>query len=238
MSPTSLTIATRFAGPPRSGNGGYTAGLVAEHVSPGRPVAVTLRRPPPLDVALNLVTDGALTRLLDGESMVAEASESAFSGEPVEAVDLAVAREAESSYRGLVRHPFPTCFACGPERDDGLRLAPGLIAPGRTACVWVPDRSLSTDEGDEVAAAPFAWAAMDCPGGWVSDLDNRPLVLGKMTAVCDEPPIIGQPHVIVAAMVSEEGRKTFTASTLYDDDGRILGRAEHTWIAIDPAAFS
>jgi hypothetical protein len=238
MSQTSFTIAARFAGPPRSGNGGYTAGLVAEHVSPGQPVTVTLRRPPPLEVALLLARDGLTTRLLDGDAVVAEASEAAFSGDPVEAVAVEVAREAQASYRGFVEHPFPTCFACGPARDDGLRLAPGPVAPGRTACVWVPDASLVAEEGAEVAAVRFAWAAMDCPGGWVSDLDARPLVLGRMTAVCDEAPIIGRAHVVVAALVSEEGRKTFTASTLYDDDGRVLGRAEHTWIAIDPATFS
>ncbi len=237
MSPTSLTIAARFAGPPQSGNGGYTAGLVAEHVSADQPVAVTLRRPPPLDVELRFVRDGTTAQLLHGDDVVAEASGAEFSGEPVEAVDLTVAREAQASYQGLVGHPFPTCFACGPARDDGLRLAPGLIAPGRTACVWVPDESLAAANA-EVAATRFAWAAMDCPGGWVSDLDDRPLVLGRMTAICDEPPIIGRSHVIVAALVAEEGRKTLTASTLYDDDGRVLGRAEHTWIAIDPARFT
>ena len=238
MNPTSLTVAARFAGPPRSGNGGYTAGLVAEHVSPGQPVTVTLRRPPPLDTNLRLVRDGPTTKLLDADEVVAEASEDAFSGDPVETVDVTVAREAEAAYQGLVDHPFPNCFACGPARDDGLRLAPGMISPGRTACVWVPDASLAATEEADLAAVRFAWAAMDCPGGWTSDLDARPLVLGRMTAVCAEPPIIGRPHVIVAALVGEDGRKTFTASTLYDDDGRVLGRAEHTWIAIDPTAFS
>jgi hypothetical protein len=34
-----------------------------------------------------------------------------------------------------------------------------------------------------------------------------------------------------------EGRKTFTASTLHDADGRIVGRAEHVWVAVDPALF-
>jgi hypothetical protein len=35
-----------------------------------------------------------------------------------------------------------------------------------------------------------------------------------------------------------EGRKTFTASTLLDPDGRIVGRAEHVWVAVDPALFN
>jgi hypothetical protein len=38
--------------------------------------------------------------------------------------------------------------------------------------------------------------------------------------------------------LGESGRKTFTATTLYDSDGRILARARHTWIAVDPALFN
>ena len=83
----------------------------------------------------------------------------------------------------------------------------------------------------------FAWAALDCPGGWTSDVDARPVVLGRMTALCDEPPLIGQPHVVVGRLIAQEGRKTVTATTFYDNDGRVLGRAEHTWIAVDPATF-
>ena len=54
---TDLTVPRRFCGPPGSGNGGYTAGLLAERVqggtahavshAPGCPaVEVTLRQPP------------------------------------------------------------------------------------------------------------------------------------------------------------------------------------------------
>ncbi|MEU8226056.1 hypothetical protein [Kribbella sp. NPDC048915] len=39
-----------------------------------------------------------------------------------------------------------------------------------------------------------------------------------------------------------DGRKTFTASTLYDADadadGRVLARAKHTWIMVVPALFN
>ena len=38
--------------------------------------------------------------------------------------------------------------------------------------------------------------------------------------------------------LGEDGRKTFTASTLYDADGRVLARARHTWITVDPALFN
>lgn len=228
-------------GPPGSGNGGYTAGRLASHVGDGDggiPVSVTLRQPPPLDVSMR-VEHTDQTRLLLAGSIIAQANPGKLRGEPVEPVEMAVAAEAESTYRGRLDHPFPTCFTCGTGRQSGdaLRLMPGLFAPGRTACVWVPDSSLAAAANSDVAATEFAWAALDCPGGWTSDLDVRPLVLGQMTALCDEPPLIGQPHVIVGQLLAEEGRKTFTATTLYDDDGRVLGRAEHVWIAVDPATF-
>ncbi|MDQ1665870.1 MAG: hypothetical protein QOH75_1901, partial [Actinomycetota bacterium] len=42
----------------------------------------------------------------------------------------------------------------------------------------------------------------------------------------------GEQYVVVGRALAVEGRKTFTASTMYDGDGRVVGRAEATWIAI------
>jgi hypothetical protein len=42
---------------------------------------------------------------------------------------------------------------------------------------------------------------------------------------------------VVGEARSAEGRKTFTASTLYDADGRAVAVAEHLWITVDPATF-
>ena len=63
------------------------------------------------------------------------------------------------------------------------------------------------------------------------------MVLGRMTAVVDTLPVIGEEHVVVGERRGSEGRKTFTASSLHDSDGRIVGRAEHTWVAVDAARF-
>jgi hypothetical protein len=64
------------------------------------------------------------------------------------------------------------------------------------------------------------------------------MVLGRMTAVVDDLPVVGEPHVVLGELRGAEGRRTFTASTLQDSDGRIVGRAEHTWVAVDPARFN
>ncbi|HZJ07847.1 MAG TPA: hypothetical protein VFD59_20660 [Nocardioidaceae bacterium] len=254
-----LTIAGRFCGPASSGNGGYTAGSLAERV-PGsterQAVEVRLRQPPPLDVAMNVerVDDGAL--LLLGGARIAEARAVQVDLEPVEVVSIEAAREAATRYVGLSLHPFPRCFACGPDRaeGDGLRIFPGPIddAVGEAAKVaadgshvasgWVPHEGLaeSSDlrDGLQRVGMGVAWAALDCVGGWAGGIGERRMVLGSMTAQVDDLPLVHEPHVVVGTSRGSEGRKTFTASTLYDSDGRIVGRAQHTWIAIDPSAFS
>ena len=180
------------------------------------------------------------TRLYDGDHLVAVARPGRFEQPPVDSVTLPVARAAEPTYRGYVDHPFPECFVCGTDRvaGDGLRLAPGATSPGHSACTWVPDAGLANGARTGRVALEYVWSALDCPSAWASDLQQRPLVLGTITAECSEPPVAGRAHVVVGRLLAESGRKTFTASALYDPDGRLLGRAEQVWIAVDPATFS
>lgn len=254
-----VTIPGRFRGPAGSGNGGYTCGSLAERVATEQHpvVEVTLRRPPPLDVAMQVDrlaadhpenrTGTDLTLLLTEGARVAEAHPVEVRLEPVREVSPAEAAATEGTFPGLRRHPFPTCFSCGPERaeGDGLRIFPGRVGGDRVAAVWTPHPSLAElsdvlppDEGQQRVGLATAWAALDCVGGWAGDLEDREMVLGRMTAVVDALPVVGEPHVVMGGRRGAEGRKTFTASTLYDSDGRIVGLAEHVWIAVDPAAFN
>jgi hypothetical protein len=50
--------------------------------------------------------------------------------------------------------------------------------------------------------------------------------------------MIGEEHVVVGEARGAEGRKTWTAATLYDSSGRALAVAEHLWVTVDPASFS
>ena len=260
---TELTVPSRFCGPKDSGNGGWTAGSLAALV-PGRegedrcrswpPIEVTLRKPPPLDVPLAVrhldAEQPPVTVLAEGDDRVAEARVVQGEVMPVEAVPVEEARAAMATYPGLRTHPFPTCFACGTGRaeGDGLRIFPGLVSPAadggqRVASVWTPAPSVGEDFHeyvDEVprASLPVTWAALDCTGGWAADLEERMMVLGRMTAEIDALPAIGEEHVVVGQLLGAEGRKSFTASTLYDADGRIVGRARHVWIAVDRSTFS
>jgi len=227
-------------GPERSGNGGWTAGLLASRSvgsGAGRATIVTLRRPPPLGTDLEVVVEGG-AQLLDGTDLVAEASAADASElDQVTPVDVDAAVAAEPAYRGLRRHPFPRCFVCGPERaaGDGLCLRPGPTADGRTACSWVPHPAFADHDGTLDPA--YVWAALDCPGGWTTDLEGRPMVLGRMTAAVERRARVGERLVVVGQHLDTSGRKTRTATSVYDADGQVVGRAAQLWLSVDPQAF-
>lgn len=251
-----LTIPARFNGPRSSGNGGWTAGALAAASGLPDPVKVRLRVPPPLDTPLDVVpVDGPLVGPLDGpldgprvgpvelrhgDQVVAVAlPEGPASWTRFVPVGVAEARARESSYAGLRGHPFPRCFSCGTDRDDGLRIHPGRLDDARVAASWTPDESLLED-GLEVGVVPLpvTWAALDCVGGWSSDLEHRPLVLGQMCARVESPPQAGSSYAVVGVTRKVEGRKTWTASAMFDAAGRLVAQAEHLWIAVDAATVA
>jgi hypothetical protein len=230
-----LKIDRRYRGPSDSGNGGYVCGLLAAQAGSrvgGSGAVITLRTPPPLDTAMSVVSDGdGLVRLLDGPTVVADASRSRLDVDPVEPVEAARARAAHEHYAGLRTHPFPECFVCGPQRDagDALALYPGRLGDGRTACVWSVTH--------ELAGRPeIVWAALDCPGGWSAEIEGRPMVLGRMTGLVVDVPSSGEECVVMGRLLGEEGRKTWTSSTVYGSDGREIGRAHAVWITVASAA--
>jgi hypothetical protein len=253
-----LIVPSRFRGPRSSGNGGWTAGALAalvahdvpaDHAARWPTVAVSLRQPPPLDTPLQVTDDdGATVASLDG-AVVAHAEVLDQGPVAVDPVPADEARAAMASYPGLRQHPFPACFGCGTEREegDGLRIFPGPVSdargPTRVAATWTPHPSLFEDwhayhDDHPRASLPVAWAALDCVGGWAGDLTERMMVLALITVRVQTLPLIGEEHVVVGEARGEEGRKTWTAATLYDADGRPLAAAEHLWITVDPAAFS
>ncbi|HEX7746584.1 MAG TPA: hypothetical protein VF462_15145 [Micromonosporaceae bacterium] len=217
-----MIIASRFNGPPDTGNGGYSAGLFASArgAAAGRAVEVTLRRPPPLDILLT--ADGGEVRDAAGE-LVAEVREIDTFTAIVPSVAAAEANRASAAYPGFADHPFPTCYVCGPQRTDGLRIFPGPTADGRTAAPFV----VPTD-----VEPPTVWAALDCPGGWSIIAPGRPYVMGRMAAVVSAVPEPGDECVVVGATAEVSGRKALVHSTLYGPSGAVLGYARATWIAI------
>ncbi|WCN80613.1 hypothetical protein [Micromonospora sp. LH3U1] len=214
-----MRIESRYNGPPGSGNGGWSAGVFAAEAGGTGPVEVTLRRPPPLETALSLV-DGEV-RDPAGE-LVAEVRPVGLVDAVVPPVDLDTAVAAAAHYPGLVEHPFPDCYVCGPQRADGLRIFPGRLPDGRTAAPF---------RAPEQVSEATVWAALDCPGGWTVLAPGRPYLLGRIAAVVAALPGPGDQCVVTGALLGVDGRKALVHTSLYGPNGALLGAARATWIA-------
>lgn len=237
-----IVVDARYCGPPRSANGGYVAGRLAAFVgSADAVVEVTLRSPPPLGVRLEILDTGDEVQLRTAKTLVAQAKLSSIAATPPSAVSFDEALAAADRYAGRRNHPFPTCFVCGLDRDadDGLRLQSGAVSDSTVAAAWRPADGLAAV--DSFLPPEFAWAALDCPGGWAAGVEGRPMVLGRMTARVVARPRAGRRCLIVGELRGVDGRKAFTATALYDTepdvgDSRLLAHAEATWLAVDPAS--
>jgi hypothetical protein len=236
-----IVIERRFCGPPDSGHGGYTCGVVAAHVS--GPAEVTLRRPPPLETVLTVTSDAdGSVRLLAGDDVVADGkSRDEDLGiqvpDPV-AIDDAEAAGAASWLREHPEeHPFPTCFVCGPQRapGDGLGVIVGSVR-GRdvAADVWTPAPDLADARG---AVRPeFVWAALDCSGGvgsfLMDALDGKPFVLGRFAVRITRPVRAGAPHAVVGWRIGRDGRKLTAGSAVFTPDAQLVAVGRATWIQL------
>jgi hypothetical protein len=217
-----IVIERRFRGPNQSGNGGYTCGLVARFVA--GPAEVTLRLPPPLERPLDVVRDGDTVRVVDGDTLVAEAKPAAVELESPAPPSFEEAARAALP-EGDLESPFPECFVCGPQRTagDGLRIFAGPLRARSVAAHWVP--------ADRYTGPEFVWAALDCPGAYACGFGDRGLlVLGRLAARVEALPAAGERCVVVAWPLGEEGRKAFAGTALYGEGGRVLGVARATWI--------
>ena len=205
-----------------------------------RAVEVTLKAPPPLDVALSVETSDDTVRLLHDGLVVAVARRvDAFevSAPPDLSYAQATAIAAGSPVLQTAKeHPFPSCFVCGPARTvgDGLRIFAAQI-PGGVAFV-APFCPTGEQLGSE-----FVWAAMDCPSSFPMYLESDPLpgpyVLGRMTAQIDGVLEIGRNYVVAAWRDEVSGRKLLTSVVLYEpataDRGIVeLARARSVWIRL------
>lgn len=231
-----IRIARRFCGPPDSGNGGYSAGMIA-NLLPGA-CECTLRKPIPLERDLQVETSEGSGRLLDGEELIIEAVKASLEVAADGAVDLKRAADAATQSPAFDNHPFPTCFTCGPHRreGDGLRIFPGRLPSGEAengifAAPWIPDPSLTL--GGVTVRPEFVWAAMDCPTGFAAGFPWRgTLVTGRLAVEQVSPVYPLRPYVITSWPLGMEGRKFFAAAVLSSDKGELCARAKATWIKL------
>lgn len=230
-----LCIPRRFNGPLESGNGGYCSGAVAGFI--GGSAEVSLRRPVPLDTALDVVreNDGSV-RVCDGEAVVAEAH-------PVTELDVEVpaavspqeARLAAARYRGLSEGVFSRCFVCGRARADAFGVFAGPVE-GRqlVASPWTPP-SWTADAAGHVLPE-FVWAVLDCPTYFAAYMDKEldMSVLARIAARTDAPVVAGEEHVVMAWPIETVGRKRHAGSAVLSRDGEALAVARA--LLIEPRA--
>ncbi len=117
-----VIIKQRFCGPPNSGNGGYSCGILAKNIN--GPAQVRLHSPPPLDTALTITEQNGSWHLKSQKQLIATATPAHLTMTPPTPPSLEQARSARDSYVGLEKHVFANCFVCGRSREerDGLRL--------------------------------------------------------------------------------------------------------------------
>ena len=226
-----LTVAPRFCGPPGTANGGYLAGLFAQHAP--TTVRVRLKRPIPLGVALQ-VAEGAAGgfELLHESQCLASATPDQLALEVPRAPDYLGAMDASRRYAGFEDHTFPGCFVCGPgrARGDGLRIFAGPCAgnTGLVAAPWVPDAALGLADGK--VCPEFMWAALDCPGYFAARSDGGIMFLGEFTAHVDRRVHVDEPCVLIGWLIDHSGRKYQVGTALFDEDGELCARARATWV--------
>jgi hypothetical protein len=227
-----ILIDKQFCGPPESGNGGYTCGRLAQYIEGAS--EITLRLPPPLNVALEVHGDPAerLT-LMNGDQLIAEAKPALVELDIAAAPSIEDATAASKHYTGFNEHPFPTCFVCGPKRDtgDGLRLFPGRL-PGdeRVAATWNPDPSLGKDGK---VTSEFVWSALDCPGSYgVMKAELKPIVLGRMAAHIFSDVTPGEPYAVTGWSLGIDGRKHYAGTAIHTETGDLVAYAKATWFLL------
>lgn len=228
---STVTIDARFNGPPSSGHGGYSAGLLGTALD--GPAEVMLLAPPPLDTPLTVEpADGGLA-LRDGETTIATAAPTTVDVGPPPQVEAAAVRAAMPTPEALrEHHPFPTCFGCGPdrERSDALCLFAGELDPAHHVwgVTWTPSEEETTPH--------MVWAALDCPSSAPAQdpTGEKPIVLGRFAVDVREVPRAGVEHLILSAPLHHEGRKRENAVWLVDPAGAALAAGRALWIELRP----
>jgi hypothetical protein len=235
-----VVIERRFRGPPESGQGGYSCGLVADRID-GDCATVSLRKPPPLGRALHIAARDSAVSLLDGDALVAEGHADVLDLDVPEPVDLdAAQRASEKPFWGEHIHPFPGCFGCGFERDQQEAVAIWMGAhdhSGLMAGVWTPSPDFAGDDG--AITKLITWAALDCPTATGANLPlDGVSVLARLTCKLVEPIEPGVAHTVVSWPISDDGRKHVAGCAIHAPDGRLCAYSAGLWIELrDPATM-
>ena len=223
--PESIEIPSRFNGPRGSGNGGYAAGVVAGLL--GGEAEVNLRSPVPLDTELEVVRDDDGTvRVLDGETLVADARAVKVDLEPPPPVTPSEARQAAERYKGSKDDMFSTCFVCGRSREDSFEVFAGRVENrDLVATPWTPPAWTAGPSGQ--VRPEFIWAALDCPTYFAAYMnDGSPVsFLVRFSVRIESSVPSSTEHIVIAWPIEANGRKCQGGSALLSAGGETLAVA-------------
>ena len=244
----SVLVPARFNGPPASGQGGYSAGVVAAFFD--GPAAVSLRRPVPLDQELELriergqgdsrdaaeragdVDHDVAARVYDtaGELVIEAASAPPLARWDAPPVSLEQAHSAATRFEPPAGGTFDHCFVCGRARHgDGFDIFLGPVkGTDLLAAPWIPPAWAADSDG--VVSPEFVWAALDCPG-YFAVFSTELAFLARQQSALLRPIHAGVEYVAVGRPLGREGRKGFAATAILDSDGTVLAHSEQLLIA-------
>lgn len=235
VSVDAFSVDAAHNGPPASGHGGISAGLLSAFVAErANGVVVRLQSPVPLATAMTAVAgdDGSVTAYA-GDTAIAVARPLP---EPlvVEAFPVLSTSDVEAAAAAWWRdrdefNPFPTCFGCGTARADGWRLSPGPVPDaGLNAAAW-------TARFDAAVPVWAPWAVLDCTQvGPVIEVSTPPagLLTGEIALRSVQPVVDGAAYVAMSRRTGVSGKKVFTESVLLDAGNEPVAYARATWFVL------
>jgi hypothetical protein len=245
-----LLVAETFRGPPKSGNGGYVAGVVAHALTSGvhnlpnqGAVEVTLRAPTPLDETLTLQSAMDSLSVKHGETLIAEAKIVTLQMDvptPATWEEARSARDRSYSFpMGIntlfdppLRGVHPICFCCGVELapDAGAHVYSAPIeGKQQVAAAWIPNDCWADDHGH--LRPEIIWTALDCPGqmAWRAE-GTKTGMLGRLTARIEKNVRAGDHCVVIGWTMGNEGKKYFAGTALFNQTGELCAYAKAVWI--------
>lgn len=233
-----LTIDPVFNGPPDSGNGGYVGGKLAEAFGGDAAVEITFRAPIPMARPLAMRRDGGTLRLMDGETLICEARDGSVDHllpppPPRDWREVLTCNVEGGSKAG--ESQFDTCLVCGCSREVGVGLrvfGKAYPSDGHSLSCYLPHANHADASGR--IRPEFVWGTLDCPGAWAAqDADDpRAVLTGRMTAKVIEPPRVGERCAVVGWRLGVEGRKLYSGTALYTENGRLCALGHCTWIVL------
>jgi len=234
-----VTIPSRFKGPPKSANGGYTCGLMARRIEGD--VAASLKIPPPLDMPMTITRAGDAVEMHLDDRLVGRAQAATLDldvpsrPEPLQLGDDPV----DVPGRPVKFAPFSTCFVCGKDRHypDGLCIHPQQVVgrEGMVATSWRLHAGLADEDG--CVATEYLWAALDCPG-YFACAPGEAALLARLTVGIEARPKAEGEATVIGWDLGGAGRKRRCGTAVFAPDGSLVAKAEGLWVVVDPASVT